>query len=194
MEHRGITTVIIVLIVLVVFGYWFSRSPARVAVREYVTNFTECQRSGYPVTASYPRQCRTPSGQIFAENIITSGSEAAVYAGLTSAYPSYPSYNSAAYPAYSTSSSAYTYTEPRAYITYPIATSTGSSYSVPRTITYPVSSSTSYSYYQAPGYYSTQTYQIDCSTSDCSDQIYPGGINNYPQCQNIGQNMYRCTY
>lgn len=33
------------------------------------TNFEECVAAGYPVMESYPRQCRTPSGQNFVETI-----------------------------------------------------------------------------------------------------------------------------
>lgn len=36
----------------------------------YVTSFDECVRAGYPVMESYPRQCRTPDGRIFVEQII----------------------------------------------------------------------------------------------------------------------------
>ncbi|MFA6215149.1 MAG: GerMN domain-containing protein [Patescibacteria group bacterium] len=34
-----------------------------------VTNFTECLAAGYPILESYPRQCKTPQGLTFAENI-----------------------------------------------------------------------------------------------------------------------------
>lgn len=34
-----------------------------------VTNFLECARAGYPVMESYPRQCRTPGGQTYVEEI-----------------------------------------------------------------------------------------------------------------------------
>ncbi|OGB74533.1 hypothetical protein A2V68_02905 [candidate division Kazan bacterium RBG_13_50_9] len=37
--------------------------------RSEVYNFTDCAAAGYPVMESYPRQCRTPSGQSFTEDI-----------------------------------------------------------------------------------------------------------------------------
>ncbi len=35
-----------------------------------VTNFDECVAAGYPVMESYPRQCRTPEGENFVEEVI----------------------------------------------------------------------------------------------------------------------------
>jgi hypothetical protein len=34
-----------------------------------VLSFEDCSKAGYPVMESYPRQCRTPDGRIFAEEI-----------------------------------------------------------------------------------------------------------------------------
>ncbi len=34
-----------------------------------VTDFTTCAARGYPIMESYPRQCRTPDGYTFTENI-----------------------------------------------------------------------------------------------------------------------------
>lgn len=34
-----------------------------------VINFAECVAAGYPVMESYPRQCRTPEGNVFTEDI-----------------------------------------------------------------------------------------------------------------------------
>ena len=30
-----------------------------------INSFEECAKAGYPVTLSYPRQCRTPDGKMF---------------------------------------------------------------------------------------------------------------------------------
>jgi hypothetical protein len=35
-----------------------------------VTNFEQCAKAGYPILKSYPRQCKTPDGKIFVEEII----------------------------------------------------------------------------------------------------------------------------
>lgn len=37
-----------------------------------VLSFSDCIRSGYPIMESYPRQCRTPDGRLFAEEKIPS--------------------------------------------------------------------------------------------------------------------------
>lgn len=34
-----------------------------------ITNFLECARAGYPVLESYPRQCKTPDGRTFVEEL-----------------------------------------------------------------------------------------------------------------------------
>ena len=34
-----------------------------------ITNFEECAARGFPIMESYPRQCRTSDGDLFAENI-----------------------------------------------------------------------------------------------------------------------------
>jgi len=34
-----------------------------------ITNFEECEKAGYPVGESYPRQCWTPDGKHFVEDI-----------------------------------------------------------------------------------------------------------------------------
>ena len=35
------------------------------------TSFTECARRGNPIAESYPRQCRTPDGTVFIEEVVT---------------------------------------------------------------------------------------------------------------------------
>ncbi len=34
-----------------------------------ISNFDECADAGYPIMESYPRQCRTPDGKLFIEDI-----------------------------------------------------------------------------------------------------------------------------
>ncbi|NOZ76363.1 MAG: hypothetical protein GXO65_01500 [Euryarchaeota archaeon] len=34
-----------------------------------ITSFQECVQAGYPVMESYPRQCRTPDGRTFVEEV-----------------------------------------------------------------------------------------------------------------------------
>ncbi|MFH1452169.1 MAG: hypothetical protein ABIF88_03280 [archaeon] len=37
--------------------------------RYQVVNFQSCEFSGYPIMESYPRQCVTPSGKVFVEEV-----------------------------------------------------------------------------------------------------------------------------
>jgi predicted enzyme related to lactoylglutathione lyase len=41
-----------------------------------ISNFEECVAAGYPIAESYPRQCHTPDGQSFTENIDEPSGEA----------------------------------------------------------------------------------------------------------------------
>lgn len=44
-------------------AYWWGN------LAEKVTTFAECAEAGYPVIESYPRQCKTPNGKTFKEDI-----------------------------------------------------------------------------------------------------------------------------
>lgn len=51
------------LLVVAWILYWYgSRTPK-------IASFAECAGAGYPVMESYPRQCRTPDGETFREDI-----------------------------------------------------------------------------------------------------------------------------
>ena len=41
-----------------------------VKIEEGINNFEECAKAGNPVLESYPRQCMTPDGRTFTEEII----------------------------------------------------------------------------------------------------------------------------
>jgi hypothetical protein len=64
----GIITALILVagIVLVVVPGKEAQAPAL-----QITSFEECEAAGYPVMESYPRQCRTPEGALFVEEIET---------------------------------------------------------------------------------------------------------------------------
>lgn len=38
-------------------------------IEQYVTSFDKCVNVGYPILESYPRQCKTPDGRVFIEQI-----------------------------------------------------------------------------------------------------------------------------
>lgn len=54
---------ILLIIIFSIFVIWNEQSK--------ITSFEECAAAGYPVMESYPRQCRTPSGELFVEEIYT---------------------------------------------------------------------------------------------------------------------------
>lgn len=56
---------VVVLTVVVGVGLWYISKP----MVKKITNFQECADAGYPVMESYPRQCRTPKGDSFTEDI-----------------------------------------------------------------------------------------------------------------------------
>lgn len=63
---------IIVLIIVIILGLlavFFIITNKEKLVPGEVNNFEECVSAGYPVMESYPRQCRTPSGELFTEEI-----------------------------------------------------------------------------------------------------------------------------
>ena len=68
-------TNVIILIVLglaiVAAALWFAvnREAPSVPAEQPVLSFEDCVAAGYPVMESYPRQCRTPDGRTYAEEI-----------------------------------------------------------------------------------------------------------------------------
>jgi hypothetical protein len=63
--------IFIFLIIIVVLGatvYFTIFNPGE-APRPSINNFEECVSTGYPVLESYPRQCKTPDGKAFTEDI-----------------------------------------------------------------------------------------------------------------------------
>jgi len=71
------STIILVLgigIIGVIFWYRISRTQTTVPpvvspVPAPVLSFEDCAKAGYPVMESYPRQCKTPDGRTYAEEI-----------------------------------------------------------------------------------------------------------------------------
>lgn len=65
--NKRIVLIIIVILVLLALGFvWVNFRKSKPVL---VTNFDECIQAGYPVLESYPRQCKTPAGQTFVEDI-----------------------------------------------------------------------------------------------------------------------------
>lgn len=72
------TVVVLLVLLLGVGAGWYMWS--RVDIRPVVLSFEDCAAAGYPVMESYPRQCATPDGRTYAEEI----SAEATYVNATS--------------------------------------------------------------------------------------------------------------
>lgn len=59
----------IVAVVVVVGGFLYMNNKYNTKEVPEVLSFEDCMNAGYPVMESYPRQCRTPDGRTFAEEI-----------------------------------------------------------------------------------------------------------------------------
>ncbi len=61
---------LIVAVLVIGFGaMWVVRGSQQTQSVATVTDFTSCAAVGYPIMESYPRQCRTPDGRTFVEQI-----------------------------------------------------------------------------------------------------------------------------
>ncbi len=59
--------VFVILIIAVGFLIFQSRTSDNADIS--ITNFNECVDAGYPILESYPRQCNTPDGRNFVEEV-----------------------------------------------------------------------------------------------------------------------------
>jgi len=65
MKNKTLLYAIVAICVLVILGTWLFVSVNK----STITNFKECEAAGYEIMESYPRQCGTPDGRIFIEEI-----------------------------------------------------------------------------------------------------------------------------
>ena len=60
-------------ILLLIAGAWFVlvriEPPTATVVEEPILSFEDCEKAGYAIMESYPRQCRTADGRLYAEEI-----------------------------------------------------------------------------------------------------------------------------
>ncbi len=61
--------IIIVFIVLIGLSIWFGFSPNKNNISTEIKNFSDCEKAGYPILESYPRQCITADKKRFTENL-----------------------------------------------------------------------------------------------------------------------------
>lgn len=59
----------ILIIILILAGILFLAWKGAEKTKVKVSNFEECAAQGYPILESYPRQCKTPDGKTFSEDI-----------------------------------------------------------------------------------------------------------------------------
>ncbi len=63
------TIVILLVIFLIVGGFMFLYKEASSPSLSQIKSFEDCVDAGYPILESYPRQCNTPDGRNFVEDI-----------------------------------------------------------------------------------------------------------------------------
>ena len=61
--------ILLIILVFVIGLFWWSQKRAEEPQTSIINSFDECAVQGYPVMESYPRQCRTPDGKTFVEDI-----------------------------------------------------------------------------------------------------------------------------
>jgi flagellar basal body-associated protein FliL len=69
---KRIILIIAVIVVFIGAAAYFVLRHKQSSQQPVITNFQECVRAGYPVGESYPRQCWTPDGKHFVEDITQS--------------------------------------------------------------------------------------------------------------------------
>ncbi|MDI6821070.1 MAG: hypothetical protein QMD65_02715 [Patescibacteria group bacterium] len=61
---------VLVIIVLAIVGIGLFVYQNKLITTEKINSFEECAKMRYPIAESYPRQCWTPDGRRFVEEII----------------------------------------------------------------------------------------------------------------------------
>jgi len=67
MQKKTLITVLLVVALLIVLFIYMK--PKDITQTVQVLFFSECAAAGYPVMESHPRQCRTPDGRTYAEEL-----------------------------------------------------------------------------------------------------------------------------
>src|SRR3989344_7366167 len=73
--NKPIILSLIAIVFLAAIGLYVFNSSQTVTDNPPITNFEECAEAGYAVMESYPRQCRSGSGELFVEDISDSNPE-----------------------------------------------------------------------------------------------------------------------
>lgn len=67
--RKTILIILTIIFVIIIIGIIIWRYGALEKSQPEIMNFKECILAGYLVLESYPRQCRTPEGEVFTEDI-----------------------------------------------------------------------------------------------------------------------------
>lgn len=65
---KNIFYIVLILFVIGLVGWFFFYRSGETTV-ENILSFEDCAAAGYPVMESYPRQCKTPDGRTYAEEL-----------------------------------------------------------------------------------------------------------------------------
>lgn len=70
-QKRFVNIVVIIgaVVVAALAGYFIANQQTSLKPVKEISSFDECAKAGYPIAESYPRQCRTPDGRLFVENL-----------------------------------------------------------------------------------------------------------------------------
>jgi hypothetical protein len=63
------TVISILIFCIIVLVTWFLFLRPAEKITKQIMSFQDCMDAGYPVMESYPRQCKTPDGRTYAEEI-----------------------------------------------------------------------------------------------------------------------------
>ncbi len=70
MNLKTFILILVIIIVGVTAIYLLVNRPACIfGPKKIASSFDECVAAGYPILESYPRQCKTPDGKTFVEDI-----------------------------------------------------------------------------------------------------------------------------
>ena len=59
------------ILAMIILWLAFWMHPSSPEAPTTINSFDECARAGYPIMESYPRQCRTPEGKLFVEEVVS---------------------------------------------------------------------------------------------------------------------------
>ncbi len=70
MNKQIIPIIIIAILAASIGAYFVLQKPTPPKPSQEITSFEECAKAGYPILETYPRQCKTPDGRTFTDDVI----------------------------------------------------------------------------------------------------------------------------